>query len=350
MTMQDTNSRFFDPSFLLSGNDLRSLMLSLLKGGLNKQTRDTIGLAVAQHVARTVLPAFNDRKIELSRKGATAVNQLRADGYAIIPNVFDPAEIASIYDYVADKHVLYGQESGYNQVGGRAEGPIDQRPPATRFAHYKTPDLLACPAIYRAVHDQDLLATITAYLGAPPTISSVSLWWSFPVELPAAGMQHYHHDRGDFRSTNLFVYLTDVSDTTGPHAFVEKTHEMDILYPVALKLFGSDPKRMNEFWQWMEKHRKSDEEVSSFFPPDMVKSFVGPQGMSFLEDTRGQHKGTQPTHGNRLAFEIVYSTLPKYNEVFNPISRSELRMPADIDVDPTHLHPLARYATRLMYT
>lgn len=348
--MQEINSRFFEPSFLLSGGDLQGLMLSLLKGGLNKQARDSIGLAIAQYVTRAVTPVFKGHKIELGQDSATAVAALRADGYAVIRDVFDAAATASIYDYIANKPVLYGQETGYNQVGGRAEGPIENRPPATRFAHYKTPDLLACPAIYRAVHSVELLGTIMAYLGAPPTISSVSLWWSFPVELPAAGMQQYHHDRGDFRSTNLFVYLTDVSETTGPHAFVEKTHEMEILYPLALKLFGSDPKRMKEFWKWMENHRKSDEEVASFFPPEMVKSFVGPQGMSFLEDTRGQHKGTQPTKGKRLAFEIVYSTLPKYNEVFAPVPRAQLGLPPDIDTDPAHLHPLVRYATRLMYS
>jgi len=348
--MKNAQSRIFEPSFLLEGADLQRLMLSLVKGGLNKQARDSIGMAIAQHVNRVVAPGLGGLKIKLDQRWGTAVNSLRDVGYAMIDNVFDPAAIAAIYEYIKDKPVMYGQESGYNQVGGRAEGPLEDMPAGTRFAHYKTPDLLACPEIYQAVHNFDLIGTITAYLGAPPTVSSVSLWWSFPVDLPAAGMQMYHHDRGDFRSVNLFVYLTDVTETTGPHAFVERTHEMNILHPLSVKLFGSDPKRMHDFWTWMENHRKTDEEVRSFFPAELIKSFTGPQGTSFLEDTRGQHKGTLPTKGKRVAFEIVYSTLPKYNEVFSPVRRTELGLPPSVETDNANIHPLARYATRLMYT
>lgn len=348
--MQNAQSRIFEPSFLLEGADLQKLMLSLVKGGLNKQARDSIGLAIAQHVNRVVSPGLGGLKLKLDERLSAVVQNLRASGYAMIDDVFDPAAIAAMYDYVKDKAVLYGQESGYNQVGGRAEGPIEEMPEGTRFAHYKTADLLACPQIYTTVHRLDLIATIMAYLGAPPTVSSVSMWWSFPVDLPAAGMQMYHHDRGDFRSVNLFVYLTDVSDTTGPHAFVEQTHEMDILHPLSMKLFGSDPVRLREFWKWMENHRKTDEEVRSFFPADKIKSFTGPKGTSFLEDTRGQHKGTLPTQGKRVAFEIVYSTLPKYNEVFSPVRRTELGLPPTVETDNAQINPLVRYATRLMYT
>lgn len=347
--MQNIQTSPFDASFLLRAKDLQKLFLSLLKGGLNKQARDSIGLAIAKYVNRAVSPSLGGAPIKLGAQAAAAVQGLRAEGYAVIGDVFGRDAIAGIYDFIKDKPVLYGQETGYNQVGGRAEGPLADKPAGTRFAHYKTADLLACPSIYRAVHDIDLIGTITAYLGAPPTISSVSLWWSFPVDLPAAGMQMYHHDRGDFRSTNLFVYLTDVSETTGPHAFVAQTHEMEILVPLAHRLFGSKPDLFREFWAWMENHRKTDDEVRRFFPAELLKSFVGPQGMSFLEDTRGQHKGTAPTGGERLAFEIVYSTLPKYNEVFAPLPRAKLPMPPDIATDAADIHPLVRYATRLMY-
>jgi hypothetical protein len=51
-----------------------------------------------------------------------------------------------------------------------------------------------------------------------------------------------------------------------------------------------------------------------------------------------------------VAFEIVYSTLPKYNEVFSPVRRTELGLPPSVETDNANIHPLARYATRLMYT
>jgi len=348
--MQEPQKRQFDPSFLLSAEDLQTIMLSLLKGGLNKQARDSVGSAIASHVNRAVAPALQGSKVVVDLALSEAVEKLRSSGYAIIDDVFDAAEIDSIHEHIVGKPVLYGQEGGYNTVGGRAEGLVEDRPEGTRFAEFHTKDLLTCPAIYRVVHDLQLIGAATAYLGAPATISTVTLWWSYPVPLPATGMQMYHHDRGDFRSTNLFVYLTDVSPTTGPHSFVEKTHEMAVLHPLSVALFGSDKARFQKFWTWMEQHRKTDEEVHNFFPQDLIKSFVGPRGMSFLEDTRGQHKGTQPTTGTRLAFEIVYSTLPKYNEIFTPLSRSKIEMPPGLETDTAKIHPLVRYATRLMLT
>lgn len=324
-------------------------MLSLLKGGLNKQARDSLGRAIANHVNALVTPKFGGHAIKLDARWAAVVNNLRALGFSMIDDVFSASAISRIFEFVQDKSVSYGLDHDYDKVSKRTEGPLAEAPAQTRFANYKKSDLLACPEIYQVVHNQNLLGTATAYLGAPPTISSVSMWWSLPVHR-AAGPQEYHHDRGDFRSVNLFVYLTDVGEKNGPHAFVQQTHELEILHPLASKLYGADPKKLREFWLWLEGHRKTDEEVARYFPAEMLKSFTGPQGTSFLEDTRGQHKGTAPTDGRRLVFEIVYSTLPKYSEEFAPIERGALGLPAEIVTDVTNIHPLARYATRLMYS
>lgn len=338
-------SPVFEPDFLRRGEDLQSLMLALLKGGLNKQARDSLGIAIAKFVNRTAGPALAGADLNVSRPSVDAVNSLRRDGYAVIGDVFSKTDIAEIYDYIKDKKVKYG---GFDEVHKPTEALLEEVPADSRFAHYQTADICRSPTIYRAVNNHELIKLVTAYLGAPPTISSVSMWWSFPVELAAAGMQTFHHDRGDFRSCNLFCYLTDVSSTTGPHAFVPQTHELEILAPIAAQRFGANPKMHQKFWQWMEQHRKSDEEVLYFFGE--TKEFTGPQGMCFLEDTRGLHKGTAPKTGKRLLFEIVFSTLPKYNERFAPTPRASLDFPPGIELDSAKIDPLVRYATRLMYT
>lgn len=339
------NNPVFDPEFLRRGEDLQNLMFALLKGGLNKQARDSLGIAIAKFVHRAAAPALAGADSTLDGGSAIAVKSLRQMGYAVIDDIFSKAEIADIYAFVQDKKVKFG---GFDEVHKPGEALVSELPPDARFGHYKTEDICRSKTIYRAVNNQRLIKTVTNYLGAPPTISSVSMWWSYPVALPAAGMQTYHHDRGDFRSCNLFVYLTDVTETTGPHAFVPQTHEIDVLAPLAAQKFGGNPKMHQKFWMWMEQHRKEDEEVNYFFPGG-TKSFTGPQGTSFLEDTRGLHKGTAPKTGKRLVFEIVFSTLPKYNERFAPIPRSTLDFPPEIETDSAKMDPLVRYATRLMY-
>ena len=339
-------SPIIHPDFLRRGEDLQNLMFALLKGGLNKQARDSLGLAIAKFVNRAAAPALAGADTTITPATNAAVNSLRTQGYAVIDDLLSKADIAEVYEYIKDKTVKFG---GFDEVHKPGEAFVEDLPPDARFGHYKTADICRCAAIYRAVNNHELIKLITAYLGAPPTISSVSMWWSFPVELAAAGMQTYHHDRGDFRSCNMFCYLTDVSTTTGPHAFVPQTHEIEILAPLAAQKFGSNPHLHQKFWHWMEQHRKEDDEVQYYFG-DAMMEFTGPQGMCFLEDTRGLHKGTAPKSGKRLVFEIVFSTLPKYNELFVPTPRSTLDFPPGIETDNAKIDPLVRYATRLMYS
>ena len=159
-------------------------------------------------------------------------------------------------------------------------------------------------------------------------------------------MQSFHHDRGDFRSCNLFVYLTDVSEETGPHAFVAGTHDFDLLYADVMERFSPYSERFSDFWKWMQVHRKTDDDVLKYFE-DEIKVYTGPKGTSFLEDTRGLHKATIPTKGPRLAFEIVYTTLPKFNE---PVLLASRLGAGNVRIGNGNAQdPLVKYATRAIY-
>jgi hypothetical protein len=345
IAMNESRSSVFDETFLRGGEELQELLLFLLKGGINKQARDAIGLAAASYVSRkTASQGLGGGSRDLSDQCKAIIGALQKTGYALIDSVFTPAEVLEIETYFKDKKVRFGA-SGHTEKGRKGETLFDDLPPDIRFAYYGDEDIRKCPAIYRAVHSQHLLDSVSGYLGAPPTISSVTLWWTFPSTTPPGGMQMFHHDRGDFRSCNLFVYLTDVSEVTGPHSFVTGTHDINILHPLTMERFGGDMNTLQRFWSWMEVHRKSDEDVHQYFREDEVVVYTGAKGTSFLEDTRGLHKATIPIMGPRLAFEIVYSTLPKFNERVTPISRKDLAF----DSGGATLDPLARYAARLTY-
>lgn len=331
----------FNQNFLHRQQDFEGFWLYLLKGALDKQTRDALGLSSAAYIAREVGGRlFGKGPMPLDERDRPAVKALQKLGYAPVANVFSDAEIEEIHQYFSG---VPGAISG-----GGAEGHVLLKdvPPNAGFIHFHAAAACACPPIYRLLHDERLITLASAYLGAPATIGLCTAWWSYPAPGGAEGMQMFHHDRGDFRSCNLFVYLTDVNAGSGPHAFVERTHEMQILLPLISERFGAQPEVFRNFWQWMEQHRKTDEEVLRFFPQDEVKFFTGPKGTSFFEDTRGLHKGTRPATGPRFAFEIFYSVLPKFNEEVAPRRRSELKLPAGMETDTAKLSPLVRYATR----
>ncbi|MGE4062695.1 MAG: hypothetical protein AB7E79_04940 [Rhodospirillaceae bacterium] len=333
----------FDRTFLRSADDLSGLYLMMLKGGLSKHSRDEVGRATAHFVRNKLVRQIRSMKTPLDPDGTAIVKTLAKKGYTFIPDVFSAEDITEIKRFTQNRKV------GISAYGNEAEVPFPEVPPDANFAHFHFLDFGGCAPIYRLVHDERLIRMMTHYLGAPPTIGIISLWWSYAPPGAPEGMQMFHHDRGDFRSCNLFTYLTDVDLGTGPHAYVERTHEVDILGPLTQERFASQPEMHQKFWQWMEQHRKTDEEVRRFFPESEIKFFTGRQGTTFLEDTRGLHKGTRPTTGPRLAFEIFFGVMPKYNEAITPLVRADLDLPPELNVPTDKLDPLVRYATRQFY-
>jgi len=345
MAINNAIQNVFDQSFLRHGEELEDFLLFLLKGGLNKQSRDAVGVAAAKFVnSRTTGRGLDTSGFELNDLSRPIVEHIQKAGYAEIDPAFSARDLEKIGQYFKDKKAHFGS-IGFDEKGRKGEAIADDLPTDIRFAHYRAEDICKCPPMYRAIHSPHLLGAMANYLGAPPTVSSVGMWWSFPSPLPPGGMQLFHHDRGDFRSCNLFVYLTEVSEITGPHSFVPGTHDIKALYDLATARFGNAPDQLQSFWRWMEIHRKTDQDVDQFFQADEIKVFTGPKGTSFFEDTRGLHKATLPIVGPRLAFEIVYSVLPKFNEKIVPVYREDLAFDANTEA----LEPLIRYATRQFY-
>lgn len=337
-----TDINIFDPYYLRGSKEIKHFLLSLLKGNLDKQARDAVGRAAAAYVNALIGPHTK----KFNQEAPDEITQtLDERGYAGINPIFSEKQIEKITDFLSTKPVLF-RHTGQLENGKQGEVQLKDLPQGTRFAHYKPEDVVQCTEIFEAIHNKALITAAGNYLRAPPTISSVTLWWSYPSDQEPGGMQSFHHDRGDFRSCNLFVYLTDVSEETGPHSFVTGTHDFDLLYADVMERFDAYSDTFQQFWKWMEVHRKTDDDVLKYFE-DEIKVFLGPKGTSFLEDTRGLHKATLPTKGPRLAFEIVYTTLPKFNE---PVLLASRLGAGNVRIKNGNAQdPLVKYATRAIY-
>ncbi len=307
-------------------------MKFLLKGPLRKQMRDVLGAAEAEYVK---LATKSFKPFMGASVNPPAIQELRDKGYHVTPNVFSADDLTSINSHLA------GRELKWHGPQTWGVAPLEGVPVGAISGVYDQATVLSCPAFVKCVQNPSYVRLMSEYLGAPATISSATAWWSFPDIAGDAGHQLYHHDRGDFRSCNLFVYLTDVDEMNGPHRYVLASHEMSHLLEWAQRF---DAAGQSQFFNWIEQHRKKDEHVLAFFTPERIVTFLGPAGTSFFEDTRGLHKGTALRSGRRLAFEICYTVLPKYSEPFQPLARQDLGVSAE------GLYALTRYATRLIYT
>lgn len=143
------------------------------------------------------------------------------------------------------------------------------------------------PEAQAIAHDPRVIGIVSQYLGCMPKIDEILSWWSLPRSGPVEE-QFFHRDNPSTRWLKLFIYLSDVGETEGPHTFVRGSQMTNELLDMG--------------------QRFTDEQVRAQVDPDRIVRFTGPFGTAFLEDTYGLHKGEVPTGDMRLIFEVTYST------------------------------------------
>jgi len=163
--------------------------------------------------------------------------------------------------------------------------------------HLRPADLLKRVEIQELISHPKIISLAGDYFGGTPFLSACVGWWSTSNRVASdsalQSAQMFHFDMDRIKWLKLFLYINDVSEQNGPHVFVEGSHRS-----------GSQPKAIRR----KGYQRILDQEIARFYPPEKVKSIVGPAGTAFLADTRGYHKGLTPVKGERLVFVIEFSS------------------------------------------
>ena len=158
---------------------------------------------------------------------------------------------------------------------------------APHFTH--SADIIEVEKMPRALdiaNDPAILDIVEGYLGVRPSIDGVKAWWSLAGHDLPEQEQFFHRDHDSLRFLKLFVYLSDVTESDGPHVYVETSHKKN---------------------QLTDRRRFSDQEVTDHFGTQALHTHVGRFGTAFLEDTYGVHKGELPKVSRRLIFQVRYS-------------------------------------------
>lgn len=184
------------------------------------------------------------------------------------------------------------------------------------FASYPIDVIFGCPHLLEIANDPMTLSIVERYLGAVPIVLGYLTWWSFANDEDPISVQLFHQDGDDYRFCKMFIYLTDVTLETGPHAFIERSHDQKYITELRQKFNGG----ADEFVNWyMNVFRKSDDDVKRIFGVDPAL-LTGPAGTSFLADTQGIHKGTIPKNGDRLVCQVLYGVSPNAQVDFTRLS------------------------------
>ena len=211
---------------------------------------------------------------------ATAAD-INLHGFAML----DPRLGGTQLDDVVEHLTRYPCQDPYRPELG-AFDPTKRAPAPTHVAFYPPEAVVSAPHVFTLANDPLILAVVERVLGCKPTIGYLAAWWSIKGHDHGEQAELFHRDVDDWRFLKLFVYLTDVDDEAGPHAYVSGSQSIPKL------------KRIRRY---------SEAEVTQTFGPGAIKLFRGPRGTTFLEDTFGLHRGLPPRTRNRLVLQVVYS-------------------------------------------
>jgi hypothetical protein len=225
-------------------------------------------------------------------EAAATLRALDRDGYTAVPRLLEEQQLADIHAFLQDKPVAEHRNPHRGFMLG-------QTPENVRLACYSLRDVLACPHILALANHPALLQLASSYIGCKPTISALTMRWSFARPGVGKGLQAFHRDGDDWRFIKVFFYLTDVDEESGPHVYVRGSH----LTKATVRL-----------------HHYPDEEIEQRYRPEDLIKVTGPQGFGFAVDTYGIHKGLVPSKRPRLLLQIQYSLLPVYAYRYQPLA------------------------------
>ncbi len=226
---------------------------------------------------------------ELDDRGVTGVvEQLDRVGFVQLGRPLPTDLVEELVE--AGRRLDVVANTGGNRTAEPA--PVAQqrdREPASTYAVSRE-QLVQEGSVQRLMAEPGFLRLAQRWLGCEPTLDLVTMWWSFPHGDRAwsEAAQLYHHDMDRLRWLKLFVYLTDVDETNGPHHFVKNTHRD--CHPVLAR-----------------DGRIPDEEVHAHHG-GQVHRVTAPRGTVFLADTSGLHKGGQVLEGERLMLQLEWTS------------------------------------------
>ncbi len=279
--------------------------------------------AAAMYYSMRALPLFAFRRLvgKLAAKGvaltrskgvapATAgamsgvTDTLRSNGWAALPPMLSTAQIADVLTFLKARDLVAADGRRFR---------ADEAPAGASLASYPLRTVLECPHIMQVMNRPDVLRVAQEYLGCQPTISGLRIDWSCPAT-GTGYVQRFHRDYDDWKIVKLFIYLSDVDDTSGPHEFVATSH-----------------KRSGQLRAIPYEQR----DLERTYGRERLVRVVGPPGTSFMVDTWGIHKGNVPLTRTRMMLQIQYSIFPVLKFAYNPVSIS---LPPQFD----------RYTNRLL--
>jgi hypothetical protein len=293
--------------------------------------RPTIGRKISNTIRyRSNVRAFVNSP-SLDHTQTRVLNDLRKDGYAILPNyisasmlglldrdfqhsldqlrflrtpILDYSKLKPLKDETLSKHVMGLAPDELPQTGFA----IDKN----RCHSYEqviadfSPSELAMHMLEYSENflstwlDPYLLPIVCQYLGLVPQLVESYVRRSFPAPYRILNNNWHRDIDNETHLLKIFFFLTDCDEDTGPHEYIRGS----CIEPDKLKVLNG-------------KRYYDDDEVNDLFPEDSADRVVSivPKGTVIIEDTRGLHRANILKSGYRDLGYAVFKPWPKKKAV-----------------------------------
>ncbi|MCP4192656.1 MAG: phytanoyl-CoA dioxygenase family protein [Planctomycetaceae bacterium] len=242
------------------------------------------------------------------------VKELEQDGITRLGPLLSPQQAAEIRGHLANCPVFGG--GTVNQGASTGWVPISEAKKKYGQCSYQLTDLIDAPYLLEMMASPFVISLATRYLGAPPTMFSPNLFWSFADSKKVSAGQAIHRDWDGFRHLAIFVYLVDVNQENGAHQYLKKSHTLDSIDEILLRKKGKShlPSKSDLFYYHFDDQSPSNERFLSLFSEEAL-SLEGVAGEAFLVDPFGLHRGLPLIKNERLLFWARYGLYHNGNAV-----------------------------------
>ena len=136
--------------------------------------------------------------------------------------------------------------------------------------------------LYEFAKSPEILVPVIRYLGMFPVLYNIAIYWSPNDTVYSSSSQSIHRDGEATRSMKVFLYATDVDESSGP-----------------LCVLSAENSKIFESITGFSLGRKSDSEFEKIFGENCFESLTGPEGTCIFIDTNrcyhfGSRKGGKP--------------------------------------------------------
>jgi hypothetical protein len=141
----------------------------------------------------------------------------------------------------------------------------------------------------------DVLSSVSRYLGVVPLLTTIAVFHSDTVAGDPTSSQLYHCDGDDVTQVKIFVYCTDVDVPSGPLTLLDAATTREVQRRTGYRY----------------RHRLSDDQVRAAVGAPREHVILGPTGTTvFVDTSRCFHFGSRVAPGApaRLAAMIQYQT------------------------------------------